>query len=561
MGTELLPESPSTDPRKVRLNVFVSYSRDDVTFADQLVAALTAFGFSTTIDREGIQAAENWKTRLQQLILESDTVVLVLTPNSVQSPMCEWEVEQALELKKRIVPIVASPLGALEPHKPLRDLYLNYIYFYPEPAIPGSGFGKGVALLNAALSVNLEWTREHTRLGGLASRWRAENQTADLLLRGSELDRAKHWRDARPPNAPELTTLQREFLQTSEDAEKARTDAEREQIEQRKRALEEAEKAQQERTVALGALSRRTRLGLALVSVLIVVLGLAGGLAYKQQSALQKQTQDLNSAVAGLKAERQRTLEAASQLEGARLRLREGMKLKIADTDHPVTTTDKWYRIATDYKLAIGVYRVPYFGAGETDIGTGFLVQGGGLHPDWAGRVVFITASHVIRAGGSGEPNLEQASIAFPGIDRTTRLKISEILYESKIAELDVAVLRLAGELPRYAVPVDLPGKVQSNEELGGIAVLHWTAADGFSLGFGHGLSKSEGGTQTPAGRMFYTHVTGGGASGAPVFDASTGNVACLHGGGNPRAPRPYGYCTSMSKIMAAIAAKPASRR
>jgi hypothetical protein len=30
---------------------------------------------------------------------------------------------------------------------------------------------------------------------------------------------------------------------------------------------------------------------------------------------------------------------------------------------------------------------------------------------------------------------------------------------------------------------------------------------------------------------MYYTYVTGPGASGAPVFDASSGNVVCFHVG------------------------------
>ena len=47
--------------------VFVSYSRDDLEFADQLVAFLEWQGFQTVIDRIGIHGAENWEERLGQL--------------------------------------------------------------------------------------------------------------------------------------------------------------------------------------------------------------------------------------------------------------------------------------------------------------------------------------------------------------------------------------------------------------------------------------------------------------------------------------------------------------
>src|SRR5471032_1513650 len=63
-----VPTTESTSARptvrvaeKAKLGVFISYSRADNEFADQLVAALGAFGFHTTIDRIGIHSrSERW---------------------------------------------------------------------------------------------------------------------------------------------------------------------------------------------------------------------------------------------------------------------------------------------------------------------------------------------------------------------------------------------------------------------------------------------------------------------------------------------------------------------
>src|SRR6476659_2669706 len=68
-----------------RLRVFISYSRDDLHFADQLDAALNACGFECVIDRHGISGGEDWKRRLGNLISEADTVVFVLSPTSARS--------------------------------------------------------------------------------------------------------------------------------------------------------------------------------------------------------------------------------------------------------------------------------------------------------------------------------------------------------------------------------------------------------------------------------------------------------------------------------------------
>src|SRR5215510_10404483 len=55
------PDSPD----RGKLRVFISYSRDDLHFADQLDAALNAYGFECLIDRHGISGGEEWKQRLR----------------------------------------------------------------------------------------------------------------------------------------------------------------------------------------------------------------------------------------------------------------------------------------------------------------------------------------------------------------------------------------------------------------------------------------------------------------------------------------------------------------
>jgi hypothetical protein len=47
-----------------RLGVFISYSRDDLDFADQLDVVLGLAGFDPVLDRHGIHGAENWQEKL-----------------------------------------------------------------------------------------------------------------------------------------------------------------------------------------------------------------------------------------------------------------------------------------------------------------------------------------------------------------------------------------------------------------------------------------------------------------------------------------------------------------
>jgi hypothetical protein len=266
-----------------KLKVFVSYSRRDIDFADQLVAVLEAQGFAIAIDRKGIHGAENWEARLGQLILESDVVVFVLSPDSARSDICAWEVEEALRRGKRIIPVLCRSLEGAQPHVRLRDL--NYIYLYADKDMPGSGFGTGLVRLVEALTIDIEWVREHTRLEGLAARWRAGNRHVDSLLRGSELAACKAWRDRRSANAPELTNLQRAFIGASEDEETSRASEERKRLDEMAAAQAARQKAIEEREAAFTheaeaqkarARSRRVIAWGSAAAALLLILGVAG---------------------------------------------------------------------------------------------------------------------------------------------------------------------------------------------------------------------------------------------------------------------------------------------
>lgn len=242
-----------------RLRVFISYSREDLEFADQLFACLETTGFEPAIDRHGIAGGEDFRSRLASLIREADTVVFVLSPASASSAMCAWEVEESSRLGKRIIPVVCQPLAGTNPPPRLKDL--DYIFFYPELASPGSGFGTGLARLVVALNTDHAWLREHTRLLTRAMEWEAAGRAENRLLSGSDIADAKGWAGRRPKGAPEPTALHLDYIRESEVAHEARLSAEHQKLQkmqalqaERELALESAEKANEERERTLDEL-------------------------------------------------------------------------------------------------------------------------------------------------------------------------------------------------------------------------------------------------------------------------------------------------------------------
>jgi TPR repeat protein len=281
-------EPASSDRGKLR--VFISYSRDDQKFADQLDEALDAYGFECTIDRQGISGGEDWKRRLGNLISEADTVVFVLSPSSARSEICTWEVEEAAQLNKRILPVNCRPLDDASPPPRLRDL--NYMFFYEEPKVLGSGFGNGLAKLVTALNTDFDWLREHTRYLQRAMEWDKGGRPANRLLSGNDIGDAKAWVARRPKGAPEPTALQLDFIRTSEEEAQARLSEQRKQLEAMAAAQAERETALHDREEALKQRARVARVrnfALVAVSIFALLAGWFGWRADQQRRAAEEQ--------------------------------------------------------------------------------------------------------------------------------------------------------------------------------------------------------------------------------------------------------------------------------
>jgi TPR repeat protein len=290
----------STDRGKLR--VFISYSRDDLEFADQLDAALNGCGFECVIDRQGISGGEDWKRRLGNLISEADTVVFVLSPTSARSEICAWEVEEATRLGKRILPVICRPLEGATPPPRLRDL--NYIFFHADPkAAPGAGFGTGLASLIAALNTDFDWLREHTRYLQRATEWNRGGRPANRLLSGDDIADAKAWAARRPKSAPEPTALHLDFIRASEEEAEARSSAQRKQLEamaaaqaEREMALHEAEEAQRKRAT----MARIRNIALVAVSILAAIAVWLGWRAEQQRKVADRILTGATSIIAEL---------------------------------------------------------------------------------------------------------------------------------------------------------------------------------------------------------------------------------------------------------------------
>lgn len=187
--------------------IFVSYSRKDRKFVDLLVKSLQESRFTIFRDVEEILPTEEWRTRLRSLIGKADTIVFILTPESAASEVCAWEANYAKHLNKRTVPIVARELGGINPPEVLRELH--YVDFTDQEA-----FHVSLHQLVTALNTDIDWIREHTRLGELARQWDARGRYMSLLLWGEPLNEAERWLAEQPIEAPKPDDLLLTYIKT-----------------------------------------------------------------------------------------------------------------------------------------------------------------------------------------------------------------------------------------------------------------------------------------------------------------------------------------------------------
>jgi WD40 repeat protein len=287
-----------------KLKVFISYSRKDSAFADELLAGLEVAGFAPFLDRHDIVAGENWEKRLGGLIEQSDTVVFVISPEAVKSDHCVWEVNRTIELSKRVLPVIFKPVPTNEIPEKLSSL--QFVSFDS-----GRGVTRPLAELADALRQDVDWIREHTRLGELARRWEGRVRPESLLLRGDDLGAAKAWMATRKGGAPEITDAQRALISASEEAEAKRLGNERAQLEREKAQVAEI-KAAQARTARLNLI---TRWAFAAVGAVIVIAGgIVGWLQWDKAQQLAGQEVALAESSRQLAVSTQKLVEAQANV-------------------------------------------------------------------------------------------------------------------------------------------------------------------------------------------------------------------------------------------------------
>src|SRR5208337_2601727 len=98
--SRMLPSKPS--------RIFISYARKDGSaLAQRLQAGLAKNGFDAWLDTQRIQGGATWSTRIEDEIKSRDLMIALMSPDSYASEICRAEQLLALDMQKRVIPVLA----------------------------------------------------------------------------------------------------------------------------------------------------------------------------------------------------------------------------------------------------------------------------------------------------------------------------------------------------------------------------------------------------------------------------------------------------------------------
>lgn len=104
--------------------VFFSYTREDSQFARQLATDLRDAGVDIWMDQLDIRAGSRWDIEVEKALLASQSLLVILTPDSINSHNVSDEISYALDEGKRVIPVLLKVCSV-----PLRIRRIQYADF------------------------------------------------------------------------------------------------------------------------------------------------------------------------------------------------------------------------------------------------------------------------------------------------------------------------------------------------------------------------------------------------------------------------------------------------
>ncbi len=234
---EFIAKSREHTPKSKFRDVFISYGRRETKgFATKLHDRLRMQGYDVWFDQNDIPLGVDFQDQIDDGITKAHHFIFVIAPHAVKSEYCRKEIELAIKLNKKIIPILQiEPTDCWDKMHPTIGK-LNWIYAREkfDPNLPHEefeqldNFDTAFEGLISLISQEEAYVHQHTQVLDWALEWEEKKKTTEFLLVGKERQIAEKWllrefKDTQPPCMP--SHLQAEYLcESRKNAENRMTD-------------------------------------------------------------------------------------------------------------------------------------------------------------------------------------------------------------------------------------------------------------------------------------------------------------------------------------------------
>jgi len=170
--------------------VFLAYAEEDRAIAEQIRKCLWREGFTVWMNTTDIRAGAEFQKAINQGIEEADNLVFLLSAAAVRSPYCQQELEYALSLNKRIIPVLVEAMPPEQLPPKLRDLH--YIDL-PDKGDKAGCYRLDEGRLLQVLRQDATYHGNHKLFLTKALKWKRQQCNPTLLLRGYNLRQGEAW--------------------------------------------------------------------------------------------------------------------------------------------------------------------------------------------------------------------------------------------------------------------------------------------------------------------------------------------------------------------------------
>jgi tetratricopeptide (TPR) repeat protein len=167
-------------------DVFISYSRKDQAFVEELKQRLEGLELEVWVDIDGLYAGEEFWPEVTRAIDAAAAFVFVISPHSAKSQFCHKEADWAATVGKRIVPLCRADPGSAD----LPDQVAQRQWVFCRE---GDEAEAAMATLLSAIKADWVEIRQQARILRRAREWQEKKEDSSLLLRGKDLHDAIDW--------------------------------------------------------------------------------------------------------------------------------------------------------------------------------------------------------------------------------------------------------------------------------------------------------------------------------------------------------------------------------